>query len=296
LKVLITGANGLLGQHLVKLLLDAAHHVVALSRNASRLPFVENERYKYYEADIAEDLRLHDIMSLEEPDAVIHSAAMTQVDECELDQDKCFAVNVSATTNILTCAELYSDHFIYISSDFVFDGQKGNYREEDELRSVNWYGHSKIQAEALVRYCEIPSAIVRTCLVYGNTINGTRNNIINWVKDKLHKNEKIKVVNDQLRTPTYVEDLARGIALILEKKARGIFHLSGKDVLTPYDMAVKTADHFGLDKNLIEKVDAASFTQPAKRPPKTGFIIDKARKELGYEPLSFDAGLRKMFA
>ena len=137
-------------------------------------------------------------------------------------------------------------------------------------------------------------AIARTVLVIGNAI-GTRSNIISWVKDKLSKGEKIRVVNDQFRTPTFTEDLAKGIVLIIEKKAKGIYHISGKDLLTPYEIALKTAAHFQLDSSLIEKADVTSFSQPAVRPPRTGFQIDKARKDLGYEPLSFDEGLNKFF-
>ncbi len=295
MKVLITGANGLLGQHLVKLLLARGHRVIATGKGASRLAFEENEGYRYYSIDITEDFDLHDLTLSETPEMIIHCAAMTQVDECEQNKDACFAVNVFGTSNAMTCAIQYRSHFIYVSTDFVFDGEKGNYREEDELHAVNWYGHTKITAESMVSECEIPWAIVRTCLVYGNAISGTRSNIINWVKEKLEKKERIKVVSDQVRTPTYVEDLAMGIVLILEKKARGIFHISGKEVLAPYEMAIKTAAFFGLDASLIEKVDAGSFSQPAMRPLNTGFIIDKARRELGYEPRHFDEGLKKMF-
>ena len=103
------------------------------------------------------------------------------------------------------------------------------------------------------------------------------------------------MVSDQVRTPTYVEDLARGVQLIIEKNATGVYHLSGKEILTPYQMAVQVADYFGLNKTLMEKVDASVFTQPARRPLKTGFIIDKAERELGYTPISFIQGIRKMF-
>ena len=116
------------------------------------------------------------------------------------------------------------------------------------------------------------------------------------MKEKLEKGVEYSVVDDQVRTPTYVEDLAKGIVSIIEKKATGIFHLSGKDVMTPYQMAIKTAGHLGFNSSLIKRVTASSFTQPAKRPAKTGFIIDKARKELGYEPLSFEEGLKKTFS
>ncbi|HTQ63228.1 MAG TPA: SDR family oxidoreductase [Puia sp.] len=294
MKVFITGANGLLGQHLVKLLLDNNYSVIASGKGPSRLLFQENDRYKYYPVDITIVSEIEDVLSLEKPDIFIHTAAMTQVDTCEQQRDECFNINVNGTANMIKSAEINCHHFIYISTDFVFDGRKGNYSEEDHCSSVNWYGSTKIKAEELVKECKIPRTIIRTCLVYGNTIGGTRNNIISWVKDKLEKKEKIKVVDDQVRTPTYVEDLARGIMLIMGKKAEGIFHISGKDIMTPYSMALQAADFFSLDKNLIEKADASTFTQTARRPLKTGFIIDKARRELGFEPVSFSEGLRRM--
>ena len=294
MKIFVTGANGFLGQHLVKLLLNKNCAVIASGRGPSRLLF-ETTAYKYFDIDIRNEIELKNIFSAEKPDLVIHTAAMTRVDDCELNQDESFKINVLGTSFALGCAEKYSSHFIHVSTDFVFDGVKGNYGEDDSTGYVNWYGFTKIEAEQLVSRAKIPWSIVRTCLVYGNALHGTRNNIISWVKEKLEKNEKIKVVDDQVRTPTYVEDLAKGIISIVEKKAKGIFHISGKDILTPYVMAQLTADFFSLDKNLIERVTASNFTETAKRPPKTGFIIEKARRELEYEPLSFEEGLARMF-
>jgi len=295
MKVLVTGANGLLGQHLVNLLLENGFFVIATGRGPSRLPFRISETYRYKEVDITDKDAVGDLLISEKPEIVIHAAAMTQVDECELEQDQCFNINVNGTAHVLSQSESHSQVIIYISSDFVFDGAKGNYTEEDTLNPVNWYGFTKTRAEALIKASAIPWAIVRTSLVYGNSFNGTRKNIIAWVKDKLTKKETIKVVDDQLRTPTYVEDLAKGVLLIIEKKLTGIFHLSGKDILSPYTIAGKTAAHFFLDKDLIDRVNASVFTQPAKRPPVTGLSIEKARNQLGYEPLSFEDGLKKMF-
>lgn len=231
----------------------------------------------------------------EKPAIIVHAAAMTQVDECQLDQDKCEEVNVRATAQLLLHAESFSSHFIYISTDFVFDGEKGDYEEGDHLNPISWYGFTKVHAEGVVETSEIPWAIVRTCLVYGNVLSGTRSNIVSWVKQNLEQGKPIKVVSDQWRTPTYVEDLAKGVLLIIQKEATGIYHISGKDKLTPYDIALATASHFKLDGSLIEKVDASTFSQPAKRPPKTGFNISKAMKELGFQPGCFTEGLNKMY-
>jgi dTDP-4-dehydrorhamnose reductase len=137
-------------------------------------------------------------------------------------------------------------------------------------------------------------AIVRTVLVYGDILAGTRSNIVSWVKQNLTAGKPIKVVNDQVRTPNYVQDLVNGLLLVAEKNATGIFHISGQEVLTPYDMALAVANYMQLDKNLMTQVNASTFTQPAQRPLKTGFVIDKAKSQLGFRPISFKQGLQKM--
>ena len=294
MKIAITGTNGFLGQHLARLLLKAGHQIVAIAKGNDRTFCSESPHYKYYEVDITNRVELLAVVEKERPDSFVHAAAMTQPDECELNQETCEKVNVQGTLHSIFVAEQYCRHFIFVSTDFVFDGEKGNYSEEDSIKPISFYGQSKSAGERLVGESKMPWAIIRTCLVYGNALTAARNNIISWVKQSLEQNKPIKVVSDQVRTPTYVEDLAKGILLIIEKKAEGIYHISGKDVLTPFEMAIRTADYFGLDKQLIEKVDASVFTQPAKRPPKTGFDISKARKDLGYEPVEFKEGLRKM--
>jgi dTDP-4-dehydrorhamnose reductase len=296
MKILVTGANGLLGQHLVKQLLEKGYTVVATGKGEPRIAYPGwGAQYYYLTMDIADADSVQTVMAAVRPAVVVHAAAMTQVDDCERNPELCDRVNVTGTAQVLMDAEQYSQHFIYVSTDFVFDGEQGNYKEEDDLKPISYYGFTKMQAEAITETSSIPWAIVRTCLVYGNVLEGTRSNIITWVKESLSADKSIKVVSDQWRTPTYVEDLARGIVLIIDKKAEGIYHISGKDLLTPYDMALQTADLFQLDKGKIEKVDASSFTQPGKRPPKTGFVIEKAREVLGYEPVEFVEGLKKMF-
>jgi len=288
--ILITGANGLLGQYLVRHLLQQNYKVIATGKGPDRLA-PQHPHYTYHEMDICDATQVHTIIGNARPNVLVHAAAMTQVDECELNPAVCERVNVTGTAHVLTAAEATGTQVIYVSTDFVFDGEKGNYAEDDDLNPVNYYGFTKMQAEAMVQTSDVPWSIVRTCLVYGNVLQGTRQNIITWVRDNLVQGKPVKVVCDQWRTPTYVEDLARGIGLIAAKQAQGIYHLSGKDLLTPYDMAMETAAYLNLDSTLITRVDASTFTQPGRRPPKTGFKIDKARRDLGYEPISFREGL-----
>jgi dTDP-4-dehydrorhamnose reductase len=300
-KILITGVNGMLGHELVKQLLEKGFRVIGTSKGEERVKNTDYN-YCYHPLDITSETDWMNVISNEKPTIIVHAAAMTQADECELNKEKCLSVNYCGTLYGLKLAATCS-HFIYISTDFVFDGEKarpddpvgrGMYTEDDSCIAPNFYGETKLKSEEAVKQSLIPWTIVRTCLVYGEKTRGGRDNIITWADGKLSKGEKIKVVDDQVRTPTYIGDLTKGIIGVIQKKATGIYHLSGKDVLTPYQMAMAVAEYKGYDKFLIERVTADTFTQPAKRPAKTGFIIDKAIKELNYQPISFEEGIKKV--
>ena len=295
MKILITGANGFLGYYLVEQLLAKKYSVIATGKGECRLPFTHAVNFQWLSMDFTDPFSIHDVFENIKPDVVVHAGAMSKPDECEMDQMKAYLVNVEGTVQLLINSEELKSFFVFLSTDFVFDGERGMYNENDAPRPVNYYGRTKLEAEEAVKEYEYDWAIVRTVLVYGRNHSG-HNNILKIVKEKLEKGEEYNVVDDQLRTPTYVGDLAKGIVSIIDKKATGVFHLSGKDILTPYQIAIKTAKHLKLDSSVIKKVTAASFSQPAKRPLKTGFVIDKAKKELGYEPVSFEEGLRKTFS
>lgn len=294
MNILITGANGFLGYYLVQLLLQKGFYVTATGRGPCRLPFANKKNFQYSEMDFTDPFAIHDVFEKIKPRVVVHAGALSKPDECETDQMKAYLINVEGTVQLLINAEDLKSFFIFLSTDFVFDGERGMYSEDDKPGPVNYYGRTKLEAEEAVKEYKYDWAIVRTVLVYGKNHSG-HSNILKIVKEKLEKGEEYNVVNDQVRTPTYVEDLAQGIVSIIEKKATGIFHLSGDDILTPYEMAIRSAEYLKLNSSGLKKVTAASFSQPAKRPLKTGFAIDKARIELGYEPISFEEGLRKTF-
>ncbi|TAM93811.1 MAG: SDR family oxidoreductase, partial [Chitinophagaceae bacterium] len=286
MKILITGANGLLGQHLIKLLKkNKDNQIIATARGENRLK--DREGYRYTPLDICDENQVIKTMLDCTPDVIIHSAAMTQVDDCEIKKEQCWRTNVLATQYLIKVAQQTKSAFLFLSTDFIFNGESGPYDENALPDPISYYGMSKLAAEMLLMTSQLRWAIARTVLVYGVAEDMSRSNIILWVKKSLEQGKKIKVVDDQWRTPTLVEDLAMGCKLITEKYLRnnsenlsgesGIFNISGKDFLTPYEMALKTAGYFHLDKSLIEKADASSFTQTAKRPPRTGFSIDKAR-------------------
>ena len=299
--VLITGANGLLGQFLVKVLLEDGQSVVATGRGPSRLFFPEDlglavvsrqaPSYVYADMDFTDHAAVRSTLERWQPGVVVHAGAMTQVDPCEEDPEACYRVNLDGTRLMLDAASALGARFVFVSTDFIFDGTSGPYREEDTPGPLSVYGHSKWAAEKAVMAASPDWAIVRTVLVYGTPLSGTRPNIITWARTNLEAGKRIQVVSDQWRTPTYVEDLARGIVALIRRQAGGIYHISGKDFLTPYDMALRTARLLDLDETLLAKVDASTFTQPGRRPARTGFIIDKAVRDLGYSPVSFDEGI-----
>lgn len=289
MRILVTGANGLLGQKLVtRLMSDPAIEVVATARKPMAMLL---HRGFFVTLDICNAAHVKDTLLLFRPDVVINTAAMTQVDQCETDRDACWRTNVEAVRYLAEACQRVSAHLVHVSTDFVFDGTHGPLDETAHPHPVNFYGESKLAGELIVQQSGIPWAILRTVLVYGVTADLSRSNIVLWVKNSLEAGKKIRVVNDQWRTPTLAEDLAVGCHLAAQKRATGIYHISGEEMMTPYDIAQATARFFNLDLNLIEKADSSTFTQPAKRPPKTGFIIDKAKKEWGYRPHTFEQGL-----
>lgn len=277
MKILVTGSNGLLGRKLVELI-EKEPGIKLLATNRSTL-------------DVTDLLMTKRVVDQFKPDVIINAAAMTQVDECELNKEKCWKQNVDSVKNLVEVCKENNIYLVHVSTDFIFNGKEGPLAESAVPDPVNFYGESKVEGEHIILTSGLPASIIRTVLVYGVTSDMSRSNIVLWVKKSLEEGKPIRVVNDQFRTPTLAEDLAMGCLLAAKKKAAGIFHVSGYEMMTPYDIAIRTADFFGLDKRLITPTDASEFTQPARRPARTGFIIDKARRVLGYEAHSFEEGL-----
>lgn len=289
-KILVTGANGLLGQKLIGFLReDDTVETIATARGSNRLPFTKG--YSYLTMDITDAGSIESAFSAVKPDVVIHTAAMTNVDQCEAEKENCWKQNVTAVEYLVRACRNHGSFLLHLSTDFIFDGTAGPYREDDEPNPISFYGWSKYAAEKAIIHSDIRWAIARTILVYGIAHDMSRSNIVLWVKKSLEEGKTIQVVDDQWRTPTLAEDLAIGCMLIARSESPGVFNISGKDLLTPYEMAHQTADYFGLDKDLIRRADSTTFTQPARRPAKTGFVLDKAESILGYAPRSFSEGI-----
>lgn len=300
MKILVTGSNGLLGQKLVyKLRNQSDINCIATARGENRL--IQKDGYTYAEMDITNEKQVKEVLSKYLPDAVIHAAAMTNVDACETEKEACVAMNINAVRYIVDGLEElqqknkdYKPQLVHLSTDFIFDGTHGPLDENEKPNPLSYYAWSKLEGEKIVQSSKLHWAIARTVLVYGIVDNMSRSNIVLWAKQNLEQGKTINVVDDQYRTPTLAEDLADGCILLVKKKAQGVYNISGKDFLNILQLVHQVADYYGLDKSLIKPSKSADIKQPAKRPPITGFIIDKAIRDLGYNPHSFMEGIKLM--
>ena len=284
MKILFTGSNGLLGQKIATATTDYPQHTfLATSRGANRTKAMGTAGYAAMDITNAENVS--DVVGDFEPDIIIHGAAMTHVDECELHQEQATLMNVEGTRNIANAANEVGAHVVHISTDFIFDGEDGPYNEDAEARPLSHYGWTKLEAEEIIK--ELPSwSILRTVLVIGMAEDLSRSNIVLWAKGALEKGQPINVVDDQFRTPTLAEDLAQGALLAADQCAQGVYNISGPDFMSIYELVGQVAEHFDLSMESVTRTDSTTLNQPAKRPPRTGFDISKAREELDYHPHS----------
>lgn len=299
--ILITGSNGLLGQKLVYALLrrnaaGANWNIVATARGTNRLKVQSG--YTYAEMNIGDLHSVQRVLSQYKPQVVINTAAMTNVDACESARDEAELLNATSVrfmtetlTDLQKADAAYKCHFIHLSTDFIFDGEDGPYDETAKPNPLSHYAATKLRGEEFAMQNEVKWSILRTIIVYGIADDMSRSNLVLWAKGALEKGEKINVVNDQFRSPTLAEDLAEGCILCAEKGAEGIFNISGEKTYSILDLVYMIADYWKLDKSLINPSSSVGINQPAKRPPRTGFIIDKAKRVLGYNPHSFEEGL-----
>ena len=291
-KVVITGSNGLLGQSLVYLLLKNKneYQVFGFSKGANRSG---REDFNYVSIDLTDEKELKKALLEIKPDAIVNTAAMTQVDDCEVHKNECDVLNVEVVKWLKEMSEIINCHLIHLSTDFIFDGKKGYYKETDEPNPLSYYGNSKVKSEEILLKSTIDFTIIRTILVYGKVFDMSRTNIVLWVKEMLENGKEITIVNDQFRMPTFVDDLAISCKLAVDKRATGIFHISSTKLMSVYDIVHEVANVFKLDTKLIKPTSSEVLNQKAKRPPKTGFDVSKAKSILGINLQTFEEDLRR---
>lgn len=287
MKILITGSNGLLGQKIILQLLNRDVEFLATSLGENRNPKCPDSNYT--SLDISNQSQVNAVIKEYLPDYIIHTAAITNVDYCEENVEECRNINVEGSNILFNVCQEINAHFMLLSTDFVFDGEKGNYSETDAPNPLSVYARSKFDAEQILVQSEYASwSIVRTIIVFGEGINLSRSNIVLWAKEALAVGKPLTIIDDQYRSPTWADDLAWACIRICELNKNGIYHISGPERMSIFDLVLRIAKYHNLDTSSVQKTDSESLNQPAKRPPCTGFNLAKAENELGYRPKSFE--------
>lgn len=290
MKILITGSNGLLGQKIVKQCLANKIDFIATSQGENRNSVCPQANYE--SLDITNYSEIEAVFAKYQPTHIINTAAVTNVDFCETNQDLCQSVNVEAVSLLLKIAQKFNVHLTHLSTDFVFDGQNGPYVETDKVNPLSVYAKSKVDSENLLQSSTYKNwSILRTIIVFGQGENLSRSNIVLWAKSALEKGDPLTIVDDQFRAPTWADDLAWACIQSAKRNAKGVYHISGPETFSVFELVQRVARFYGLNFSQVSAIKSKTLNQAAKRPPKTGFIIEKARKDLGYQPKTFEEAL-----
>lgn len=286
-RILITGCHGLLGQKLHQQLAPTNDIVGVDLASETHLT---GPSFQYRTLDITHGNELIDAVVEVHPSFIINTAALTAVDRCETERDLCWRVNVLAVEHLIRAAKKVKAHLVQLSSDYVFDGSAPPYKETDPTRPLGFYGKSKLASENALRGSDLSYAIVRTQVLYG-VAPKVRANFVDFVLERLGKEGELSIVDDQRGMPTLVDDLAHGIARILQLRKKGLYHLSGRESVSRYEFARRIAQHFGENPDRIKPIKTSQLSQKAPRPVDSTFSLDKIWMDLKFRPGTIAEGL-----
>jgi dTDP-4-dehydrorhamnose reductase len=254
---------------------------------------LDRHLFDYTQLDITNKSDVKSLVTSFRPDIIVNAAAMTNVDACETQRELAWKVNVIGVENLVEVARRINCLLIHISTDYVFDGKNGPYKETDRVNPVNYYGKTKLAGENVILAGGISSAILRAIVVYGTGIN-VKSNFALWVINSLREGKNIRCVDDQISNPTHVSDLAASVVKLIERERTGLFHICGADAVSRYEFAVRAAEIFGFEVSLIQRIKSVELHQPAVRPMVTGFVTEKAQTELDFHPMTSAQGLEAL--
>ncbi len=287
MKLLITGASGLYGSKLAQLAL--ARGIEVYSSDIQSLSVFG----KFVKLDISVKTQVDESFKVIKPDVVVHAATLTDVDKCETNKELAWKINVEGTKNIVEAAHDAGSFLIYISTDYVFSGEKGLYKETDKPDPINYYGVTKLKAEEIVQ-TQAEYFIARPSVIYGSTPAAGKVNFALWLIETLRKGERVKIVTDQWNTPTLNTNLAEMTLEVVARRLTGIYHLCGATRVSRLEFAASIADAFGLDAGLIDPVLSSQFTWSAKRPMDSSLDTSKAQQTLQSKPFVMAEALKQL--
>ncbi|MCG7844382.1 MAG: dTDP-4-dehydrorhamnose reductase [Methanomassiliicoccales archaeon] len=287
-RVLIVGGSGLLGQYLV---LEARSRGMEVLGTHNETTPVEVSR----RIDITTLSSVDSIIDDFDPEIIVLSAAMTNVDQCEREPDRAYAVNMEGSLNVASACKRTGAKLVYVSTDYVFNGMKqGRYHEFDAPDPLGVYARSKLEGERVTMDASQDNLVCRVSVVYGWNRVGKKDNFITWIVRSLKDGQAIRLYRDQWVSPTFAPAAAKDILELAMKGARGTYHTSGPDCLNRYDIGLMVADMFGLDEKLITPVNTEDMPLLAARPARSCLSVDKVEAELGRSMMGLRQGLEEM--
>jgi len=278
----------LLGQKTVEIFSRTRYPLLLLSLEEHSV--FDQAILPYRSIDLTRRQEVRKVVDEFEPDVIVHTAAVTDVDLCEKERGLAWQVNVGTVENLSYAAKLTGAKIIHLSTDYVFDGKSGPYNELDRPNPISYYGRTKLASENLLLTSGVQNAIIRTMVLYGLGLN-VKSNFALWLYNNLKDGKPLRVVDDQFGNPTLADDLAYAILKIIELERTGVYHIAGSDMISRYDFALALARVFNFNKKLITPVKSSAFIQPAPRPLKSGLIILKAQTELDVKMSGVEHGL-----
>ncbi len=286
MRILVVGGTGLVGNRLVELASGKFDVHATYHSHSIRKP-------NFHKLEVTDHRAVRKLIEELSPGAVVNTSAYHQVDKCETEMGNAKAINVDAAVNMAEASAAVGAHYIYFSTEYVFDGKKGAaYMESDDTNPLGYYGETKMMAEKALLSGKGDNLIARTSVVYG--WNDTKLNFATWALGELEKKREMRITDDQVGSPTFADNLAEAILKAIEYRKTGVYHIAGGEAIDRYNFTLILADVFGLDKKLIMPVRTSELKQRAKRPLFAPLNVDKTEKELGVKMLGAKEGLERM--
>lgn len=283
MKFLVTGSTGLVGNQVVKDLSRSADQIYSCYHN------VVPQFGIPMQMDLLNSENIQNVIEKVRPEFVIHLAAMTNVDQCEIEKELAMKINAKATEIISKQAARLGAFFLYVSTDYVFEGKDGMKKESDKPNPIGSYGKSKLEGEKAVRDLASSWCIARTSTPFG--IHSTKKSFPLWVVENLQAKKEIRAVTDQYTSPTYVPNLSRMLIELVRRQIAGVIHVAGATRISRFEIANMIADKLNFDKKLLKPVSTNEMNWIAKRPKDSSLDVSKAFSILNEKPLAIEQGL-----
>lgn len=286
MKILITGASGLLGSAVSVYFKDYFDVVSAYTSHKIKI-----DGCKTIYLDITDAKGTINIIKKIKPDVIIHAASLVGINICEKEKELAYKVNVEGTKNIVDAARTFKSKIIYISTDYVFDGKTGMYKENDEPNPINNYGKTKLEGE---KFIDLKANVVIRTSIYGWNVVKERKSFSTWAIGELKNHKKINVFADQFNSMILVNDLAEALKKVVDDKYAGILNIASSERISKYNFVLQLCDAFSLEKNLVTPIKLKDMDGSELRPKDTSFDTSKAAEELRLKLPGFESGIKEM--